>query len=143
MAKRLDSPYLERRTRLWLKIKTHHEQEVVIGGWTEPRGSREDFGALLVGVYDGRKLVYAGHVGTGFDRDLLAQVIGSLRSLETGRCPFSALPRSNSPVHWVRPKLVAEVRFGEWTSDGLMRQPVFLGLRYDKKAQDVVRERPR
>lgn len=143
MAKRRDSPYVGRRSRLWLKIKTHHEQEVVIAGWTEPRGSREDFGALLLGVYDKGKFTYVGHVGTGFDRALLDQVIRKLRPLETKRAPFSVVPRSNAPVHWVKPRLVAEVKFGEWTAEGLMRQPVFTGLRYDKKAEDVVREKPR
>lgn len=142
MAKRRDAPYLERRSHLWLKIKTHYEQEVVIAGWTDPRGSREDFGALLLGVYDRGKLVYVGHVGTGFDRALLAQVMSKLRPLETERCPFAVAPKSNAPSHWVRPKLVAEVKFGEWTSEGLMRQPVFLGLRPDKDAHDVVRETP-
>lgn len=143
MAKRRDAPYVERRSRLWLKIKTHHEQEAVIAGWTEPRGSREDFGALLLGVYDRGQLVYVGHVGTGFDRALLAQVMKKLRPLETKRCPFATAPKSNAAIHWVRPVLVAEVKFGEWTADGLMRQPVFLGLRNDKNARDVVREKPK
>jgi bifunctional non-homologous end joining protein LigD len=142
MAKERHSPYVERRSKSWLKIKTHYEQEAVIGGWTEPRGSREDFGALMLGVYDHGKFVYVGHVGTGFDRALLDQVIKRLRPLETRRCPFTTAPRSNAPSHWVRPKLVAEVKFGEWTADGLMRQPVFLGLRTDKNARDVVREKP-
>jgi bifunctional non-homologous end joining protein LigD len=142
MAKKLDSPYVERRSRLWLKIKTHYEQEAVIAGWTEPRGSRSDFGALILGVYDRGKFVYVGHVGTGFDRALLDQIIKRLRPLETKRCPFATRPRSAAPPHWVRPKLVAEVKFGEWTDDGLMRQPVFLGLRSDKNARDVVREKP-
>jgi len=143
LAKRRDSQYVERRSQAWLKIKTHYEQEVVIGGWTEPRGSREDFGALLLGVYDGASLVYVGHVGTGFDRALLAQVMRRMRPLETKRCPFASPPASNAPNHWVRPKLVAEVKFGEWTKDGLMRQPVFLGLRDDKNPRDVSRERPK
>lgn len=142
VAKRRDSPYVERRSQLWRKIKTHYEQEVVIGGWTEPRGSREDFGALLLGVYERDALIYAGHVGTGFDRALLRQVMARLRPLETKRCPFNRVPASNAPNHWVRPKLVAEVKFSEWTVDGLMRQPVFLGLRDDKDPRDVVRERP-
>lgn len=142
IAKRRDSPYVERRSQLWRKIKTHYEQEVVIGGWTDPRGSREDFGALLLGVYERGQLVYVGHVGTGFDRALLRQVMGRLKPLQTKACPFSNVPVSNAPNHWVKPKLVAEVKFGEWTVDGLMRQPVFLGLRPDKDPRDVVRERP-
>ncbi len=142
VAKRRDSPYVERRSQLWRKIKTHHEQEFVIGGWTEPRGSREEFGALLLGVYEHGKLVYVGHVGTGFDRTTLAQVMKRMRPLETKPCPFATVPASNAKNHWIRPKLVAEVKFGEWTVDGLLRQPVFLGLRDDKDPRDVVRERP-
>jgi bifunctional non-homologous end joining protein LigD len=142
MAKRRDSPYVERRSSMWLKIKAHRQQEVVIAGWTEPRGSRELFGALLLGVYDHGTLRYVGHVGTGFDRALLELVMNKLAALATSKCPFAVKPKSNAPCHWVRPQLVAEVKFAEWTDEGLMRQPVFLGLRADKKAKDVVRERP-
>ncbi|HEV2879021.1 MAG TPA: non-homologous end-joining DNA ligase [Candidatus Eremiobacteraceae bacterium] len=140
IAKQRTSLYVERRSRSWLKIKTHLEQEVVIAGWTEPRGSREKFGALVLGVYDKGKLRYVGHVGTGFDQELLDVVYRKLKPLETTRSPFATKPPSNAPVHWVRPHLVAEVKFGEWTKDGLMRQPVFVGLRTDKKPEDVVRE---
>lgn len=140
IAKRRDSPYLERRARTWLKIKTHLEQEVVIGGWTEPRGSRERFGALLLGVYERGALRYVGHVGTGFDSQTLERVMRALKPLEIRRSPFATEPPSNSPAHWVRPVKVAEVKFGEWTKDGIMRQPVFVGLRDDKAAKDVVRE---
>lgn len=140
IAKQRASLYVERRSRSWLKIKTHLEQEVVIAGWTEPRGSREKFGALVLGVYDKGKLRYVGHVGTGFDQELLDVVYRKLKPLETTRSPFATKPPSNAPVHWVRPHLVAEVKFGEWTKDGLMRQPVFVGLRTDKKPEDVVRE---
>jgi bifunctional non-homologous end joining protein LigD len=143
IAKQRDSPYVERRSTFWLKIKTHHEQEVVIGGWTEPRGSRAEFGALLLGVYDKGKLEYVGHVGTGFDRELLEQVMKKMAPLEIKTCPFTTVPKSNAPSHWVRPQLVAEVKFGEWTAGGIMRQPVFVGLRDDKNAKDVVREKPR
>lgn len=142
IAKRRDSPYLERRSRLWLKIKTHLEQEVVIGGWTEPRGSREQFGALILGVYDRGALRYVGHVGTGFDRALLDVVMRKMKPLATARCPFAERPPSNAPSHWVRPALVAEVKFGEWTDEGIMRQPVFVGLRDDKNPKDVKREGP-
>jgi bifunctional non-homologous end joining protein LigD len=140
IAKQRASLYVERRSRSWLKIKTHLEQEVVIAGWTEPRGSREKFGALVLGVYDKGKLRYVGHVGTGFNQQLLDVVYRKLKPLETTRSPFATKPPSNAPVHWVRPHLVAEVKFGEWTKDGLMRQPVFVGLRTDKKPEDVVRE---
>lgn len=135
-----DSPYLERRTRLWVKIKTHLEQECVIGGWTEPRGSRDFFGALLLGLYRDGELHYVGHVGTGFNRALLAQVMRALQPLETKECPFAQRPKSNSPSHWVRPKLVAEVKFAEWTNEGIMRVPVFVGLRQDKDPRECVRE---
>jgi bifunctional non-homologous end joining protein LigD len=140
VAKRRDSPYVEGRSRLWLKIKTHHEQEVVIAGWTEPRGSRKGFGALIMGVYEKGKLVYVGHVGTGFDQAGIRDLMRRLRGLHTSRCPFAVPPPSPAPAHWVRPRLVAEVKFSEWTADGLMRQPVFVGLRHDKDPRDVVRE---
>jgi len=140
IAKRRDSPYVERRSRLWLKIKTHLEQETVIAGWTDPRGAREKFGALVLGVYQKEKLIYVGHVGTGFDRELLDLLMKKMKPLLTSRCPFAVRPPSNAPVHWVRPTLVAEVKFGEWTDEGIMRQPVFIGLRQDKNAKDVVRE---
>ncbi len=140
IAKRRDSPYVERRSRLWLKIKTHLEQETVVAGWTDPRGAREKFGALVLGVYRKGKLVYVGHVGTGFDRALLDMLMKKMKPLATPRCPFAVKPPSNAPVHWVRPKLVAEIKFGEWTDEGIMRQPVFIGLRQDKNAKDVVRE---
>jgi bifunctional non-homologous end joining protein LigD len=142
MAKRRDSSYVERRSRTWLKIKAHRQQETVIAGWTEPRGSRELFGALLLGVYERGALRYVGHVGTGFDQPLLELVMSKMAPLATSKCPFAAKPKSNAPCHWVRPRLVAEIKFAQWTDEGLMRQPVFLGLRTDKKAKDVVRERP-
>ncbi len=107
IAKRRDAPYVERRSRLWLKIKTHREQEAVIGGWTEPRGTRQKFGALVLGVYNNGKLEYIGHVGTGFDRDLLDLIMKKMAPLEAKACPFSAAPPSNAPCHWIRPQLVA------------------------------------
>jgi len=143
IGKRVDSPYLERRTRLWVKIKTHLEQECVIGGWTEPRGSREEFGALLLGLYDKDGLHYVGHVGTGFNRELLHQLMQKLKPLGTTTCPFLERPKSNAPSHWVKPKLVAEVKFAEWTNEGIMRAPVFVGLRYDKDPRECVRETPK
>jgi bifunctional non-homologous end joining protein LigD len=141
VGKRLASTYQERRSRDWVKIKRLNEQEVVIGGWTDPQGSRKDFGSLLVGVYERGKFVYVGRVGTGFDRALLSDVKRRLTPLEINKSPF-AVP---IPVkaHWVRPVFVCEVKFSEWTRDGVMRQPVFLGLRTDKRAKDVVRERPK
>jgi len=143
MAKRRDSRYVATRSRDWLKIKAVHEQEVVVGGWTEPRGSREDFGALLVGYYRGGRLIYAGRVGGGFDRRGLADMMARLARLASSRSPFADPPKAAETMHWVRPHLVVEVKFGEWTRDGLMRQPIFLGLRTDKAAKSVVRETPR
>ncbi|MBV8171704.1 MAG: non-homologous end-joining DNA ligase [Candidatus Eremiobacteraeota bacterium] len=144
VAKRRDSTYQERRSRDWLKIKTHLEQEFVIGGWTDPRGARKQFGALLLGVHERGKLAFCGAVGTGFDGDTLAQVMGKLRPLSSKACPFDPAPPPPiaRTAHWVKPRLVCEVKFGEWTADGILRQPVFLGLRTDKDAKDVVHERP-
>jgi bifunctional non-homologous end joining protein LigD len=144
VGKRRASTYQERRSRDWVKIKTQLEQEFVIGGWTDPQGSRKQFGALLVGVYEKGKLAFSGGVGTGFDAQLLHDVMMKLKPLHTDTCPFD--PPPPRPIartaHWVKPKLVAEVRFGEWTADNLLRQPVFLGLRTDKDPKDVVHERP-
>lgn len=139
VAKRLDSAYRSGRSRDWLKIKLVASQEFVICGWTEPRRSRKHFGALLLGIFDRGRLVYAGHVGTGFDQSALAALHQKLARLETKRSPFDVVPKVNSPVHWVKPKLVAEIKFGEWTRDGILRQPVYLGLRVDKRPEDCVR----
>jgi bifunctional non-homologous end joining protein LigD len=141
IGKRRDSLYRARRSREWVKIKATKEQEFVVGGWTEPRGSRSAFGALLLGVYDDKKLEYVGHVGTGFDGALLAAIFKKLKPLERKTSPFVKMPKSNSPAHFVDPKLVAEIRFSEWTDEGYLRQPVFLGLRDDKAPRDVTRER--
>jgi bifunctional non-homologous end joining protein LigD len=128
------------RSTDWLKIKTHRRQEAVIGGFTEPRRSRKHLGALLLGVYEGDQFVYIGHAGGGFDAAGLAVMRQRLKPLEQQRCPFVRPPRPNAPVHWVKPKLVCEVKFQEWTADGRMRQPIFLGLRDDKPARSVRRE---
>lgn len=141
IGKRRDSIYQARRSHDWVKIKALQEQEFVIGGWTDPRGSRTAFGALLLGVYSGKKLTYVGHVGTGFNRALLGAIAEKLKALEVKTSPFTTTPKSNAPAHFVRPELVAEVKFSEWTDEGLLRQPVFLGLRDDKPAGEVVRER--
>jgi len=142
IGKRRDSTYHERRTRDWVKIKAQLMQECVIGGFTEPRGSRQGFGALLLGLYRRRKLYYVGHVGTGFDEKTLAAMTAQLKKIERKTSPFVNDVASNSKAHWVEPKLVAEVRFTEWTRDGVMRQPAFLGLRADKSPKDCVREVP-
>jgi bifunctional non-homologous end joining protein LigD len=129
------------RSPWWVKSKCGRRQEFVIVGYTDPQGSRSHFGALLLGVYDGPVLRYAGKVGTGFDVDTLSAIMGRLRALETGpglvTSPVS-IPRAG--LHWVKPQLVAEIAFTEWTSDGLLRHPVFKGLRADKPARDVRRE---
>lgn len=142
VAKRLDSPYVERRSRDWLKIKAQQRQEVVVGGWTEGRGSRKHFGALLVGVYADGALVYAGSVGTGFDAKKLAALAAKLAPLGRKTSPFATVPKTQARAHWVTPTLVAEVTFSEWTRDGSLRHPVFVALRIDKAAAEVVREHP-
>lgn len=144
IAKRADSVYVQRRSTDWLKLKCVARQELVVGGWTEPRGGRIGLGALLVGVYDDGELRYAGKVGTGFDDETLADLVRRLSSIERKTPPFAdpdGIPRKG--VHWVSPKVVVEVGFTEWTSDGKLRHPRFQGLRRDKDPKEVVRERPR
>lgn len=143
IAKRADAPYRPGRTRDWLKFKCEAGQEFVIGGFTNPRGTRTGFGALLLGYYDPvRQLIYAGKVGTGFNQQTLHSLHATLAGLEQDRPPFDRgkLPRSG--VHWVQPRLVAEVGFSEWTTAGELRHPRFQGLRDDKDPADVVRETP-
>jgi bifunctional non-homologous end joining protein LigD len=142
MAKRADAPYaVGKRTRDWRKLKIERRQEFVVGGWTEPRKSREHIGAILVGYYDADgSLVYAGHTGTGFTRQSLAEISRRLAALERARSPFAVAPRTNEPAHWTRPSVVVEIKFNEWTSNSHLRQPVFVGLREDKSAREVVRE---
>jgi DNA ligase D-like protein (predicted ligase) len=142
IAKRADSPYRATRSRDWLKFKCEAGQELVIGGFTAPKGSRAELGALLVGYYDGDRLRYAGKVGTGFDRETLRDLGGRLRDLKRDDPPF-ADPRSIKEAHvtWVAAELVAQVAFTEWTRAGRLRHPRFEGLREDKAAREVVRER--
>ena len=141
IAKNASSKYRSgKRSPDWYKLKIIQEQEFVIGGWTEPRQTRAWFGALLLGVYEGDRLVYAGHTGTGFDEKELARVMARLEPLETKECPFAEKPKSNERPHWVRPELVAQIKFTEWTADRRLRHPVYLGLRDDKRPHDVVRE---
>ena len=140
IAKRGDSRYVGGRTREWLKIKCHLRQEFVIGGWTEPQGTRGWFGALHVGVYDGDRLVYAGKVGTGFDEATLRRMWDRLQPLARARSPFDAGTPGGRGHHWVEPRLVAEVRFTEWTEEGGIRHPAFLGLRDDKEPRECRRE---
>jgi bifunctional non-homologous end joining protein LigD len=140
IAKRADSPYVQRRSTDWLKFKCVNRQEFVIGGYTDPQGSRVGFGALLIGYYENGRLRYAGKVGTGYDTQTLIELGAQLRKLESKTSPF-AEPMKEKGAHWVRPQLVAEVGFTEWTADGKLRHPRFLGLRDDKPAHSVVRER--
>ncbi|MGW3122510.1 non-homologous end-joining DNA ligase [Streptomyces sp. NPDC001107] len=141
IAKRADSDYQPRRSRDWLKLKCSQGQEFVVGGFTEPAGSRGGLGALLLGYQEHGKLRYAGKVGTGFDRSTLLSLRERLDRLRAADPPFEGRVRQ-AGARWVRPELVAQIDFTEWTRDGLLRHPRFLGLRDDKKPQDVVRERP-
>lgn len=156
IGKRSGSPYEPgRRSGAWIKLKTGREQEFVIGGSTSPRGIRNHFGALLLGVYDGKKLLYSGKVGTGFDEASLEDLHARMAALARKTCPFANLPEERNgrdgqritplkmkDCHWVKPQLVAQIRFSEWTRDGRLRQPVFLGLREDRNASEVHREEP-
>jgi bifunctional non-homologous end joining protein LigD len=140
IAKRADSPYTRGRSRDWLKFKCSAEQEFVIGGFTAPKGSRTDLGALLVGYHaDDGRLRYAGKVGTGFTRATLRDLAERLAPLQRPDPPFADPPRERG-VTWLEPELVAQVGFAEWTRDGRLRHPRFLGLREDKPAREVVRE---
>jgi len=144
IAKRADSLYKPgKRTPDWRKIKITQEQEFVVGGWTDPPQTRAWFGALLLGVYDGPRLVYVGHTGTGFNERELARIMKLLEPLTTDECPFTPRPHTNERPHWVEPRLLAQVRFTEWTDDAKLRHPVYLGLRDDKNPRDVVREQKR
>lgn len=143
MAKDAKSPYLDgKRTKYWLKIKTGQRQEALIAGYTQPRGSRKNFGALLLGVYKNGEFSYIGHTGTGFNEQTLSDLFSKLSKLKVEKSPFKTVVKPNMPVQWVKPKLICEVSFSEWTEDGRMRQPVFLGLREDKNAEKVIRENP-
>ncbi len=142
IAKREDAPYEHRRSPYWLKMKCEATQELVIGGFTEPRGSRVGLGALLAGYFEGEDFCFAGRVGTGFSRDLLLELRARLDTLEIPAPPFTiatGLPRA---AHWVKPEVVIQVAFMEWTPYGKMRHPRLLGIRTDKSASEVVRETP-
>jgi bifunctional non-homologous end joining protein LigD len=142
VAKDARSRYREgTRSQSWLKIKTHRRHDAVIGGFTEPKGGRLGLGSLVLGVYDGSDLVYIGHTGTGFTDKSLAAMRSRLEGLIVTTCPFKQRPKTNGPVHWVEPRLVCEVSFGEWTDEGYLRHPVFQGLREDKDASTVRRDR--
>ncbi len=141
IAKRIDSTYQPgARSRDWLKLKVEFRQEFVVGGYTEPRNTREHLGAMLLGYFDGDDLVYVGHTGGGFTRESLAAMARRLKRLERKSSPFSTPVRTNEKAHWVRPEVVVEVKFNEWTADDRLRQPIFLGVRDDKDPREVTRE---
>jgi bifunctional non-homologous end joining protein LigD len=142
IAKEKSSKYKEGfRSKNWLKIKTHLRQEVVIGGFTEPKGSRKYIGALLVGIYKQGEFEYVGHIGTGIDPSVAKDLRKELLKNERATSPFSKTVKPNSQVHWATPKLICEAKFSEWTSDGHMRQPVFMGMREDKDPHDAIHEK--
>jgi bifunctional non-homologous end joining protein LigD len=144
MAKRADSAYASgSRSPDWLKIKTSKRQEVVIAGFTAPKRTRPFFGSLVLAVRENNAWRYIGHVGTGFSHKTLEELHGKLAKMKASKSPFPAKVKDEGVTTWVKPSLVAEVKFAEWTRKGELRQPVYLGLRSDKKALDVVRERER
>lgn len=142
VSKRADSPYEQKRSRSWVKVKCLKRQEFVVGGWSDPAGSRQDFGSLLLGYYQNDRLTYCGRVGTGFSQESLETVKAKLDERPAKAPPFHD-PPTGSPdrdVHWVKPELVAEIEFGSWTEDGMLRHPTFLGQREDKDPREVTRE---
>lgn len=142
MAKRASSPYLPgERTDDWLKVKVNLRQEVVIAGYTQPRKTRKFFGALLLGLYYNGKFIYIGHSGSGFNAKSLEMLYKKMQPLVTDTCPFEECPKGNMPVTWVKPRLVCEIKFTEWTKEMIARHPIFMGLRTDKKATQVVLEK--
>ena len=143
IAKRRGSPYQHRRSKHWLKMKCEASQELVVGGFTDPQGARVGLGALLVGYYEADDFVFAGKIGTGFDTKLLLDLRRRLDAIELPASPFTkakGLPRLRA--HWVRPEIVVQVAFLEWTAHGKLRHPRLLGVRFDKPARDVTREQP-
>ncbi len=140
IAKRKDSQYVSKRTVDWLKIKNIQMQEAIVCGYTQPKGNRKEFGALILGIYENKELRYVGHTGGGFDMQKLRDVRKLLEPLETQKSPFQVTPKTNSPATWVKPEVVVQVKFSEWTNEGIMRQPIYLGLREDKKPEEVTFE---
>jgi bifunctional non-homologous end joining protein LigD len=140
VAKRIDSRYVSERSANWLKLKTSKNLDAVVGGWTAPRGAGAPLGSLLLGLYEGKKLRFIGHAGSGFDAKMHKEVAAKLKELETSKYPFDQVPETNEKATWVKPVLVARVRFSGWTQDNRLRHPVFQGLREDKKPEECVWE---
>lgn len=138
IAKKANSPYVENhRTTDWLKIKFNNTEEAIICGFTEPRGSREGFGALILGKYVDEKLIYCGHTGTGFNRERIHEILERLEKITTRTSPFDKAPKTNMPVTWTKPELVCEIKYSEITNDGIFRHPVFMAIREDKEPEEV------
>jgi bifunctional non-homologous end joining protein LigD len=142
IGKHARSTYTTGRSPYWVKFKVVQELDAVIGGWTEPRGSREDFGALLLGLYDGTTLSYIGSVGSGFTEKTQKTMFEHLQQVKSARCPFAAVPDTKETAHWAEPSLVARVKYSNWTQEKRLRAPVFLGLRDDRDPRDCVFEEP-
>ena len=143
LAKNKNSKYqLNKRSNDWIKLKIRKEQEAIICGFTKPKGSRKNLGALILGVYQGNDLIYIGHSGGGFTEKELDSLRRKFEPLIRKSCPFRKIPKTNTPATWIEPKLVCEISFSEWTEEGLMRQPVYLGIRDDIKAEEVIKEIP-
>lgn len=138
IAKHTESAYVSKRSPAWVKLKITREIDAVVGGWTAPRNSRKGFGALSLGLYEGKTLRYIGGVGSGFDEKLLEKIAAQLKKIETGKCPFTPVPETPEPPSWVEPKFVARVRYGEWTQERHLRHPVFVGLRNDVAPNECV-----
>jgi bifunctional non-homologous end joining protein LigD len=136
VGKHAQGPYLSARSSRWVKVKAQRELDAVVGGWTAPRGSREHFGALLLGLYDGKKFRFAGHAGSGFDQRSQEAIKEELNALAVSECPFETLPETNEKAYWAKPKLVARVRHSGWTQEQRLRHPVFAGLRRDARPED-------
>lgn len=143
ISKRVDSPYQEKRTKNWLKVRCDQSQEFLVGGYTQPKGSRKYFGSLFLGVYnENKQLIFCGNVGTGFTEDSLKTIYALLQKYKTSHHPFHTNPPGITTAIWVKPKIIVEINFSEWTQEGMLRHPSFKGIRHDKKPDKITREIP-